>query len=279
MTKPTIGLLVVVTAVPTLFMAGAGFPGWGIVFAALVGTYLASSSAGVFNHLVDSDIDSVMDRTNRRPLPSGKVNKAVAGGFAAVLGIVSFLLLYYFASPLAAIIAVLANVFYVVGYTIYLKRRTVQNIVIGGAAGAVGPLIGWSAVSGDLGWPAWILFLIIFFWTPPHFWALAIKYKDDYARAKIPMLPSVKGDEVTRKNILVYTLLLIPVVYSLYHYEFAGLTFVIASMLFTLYFAFLAFRLFLSRKNKLAMPLFYYSCIYLFAIFGALTIDRLVILL
>ena len=256
MTKPTIGLLVVVTAVPTLIMAGEGFPSTPTIIAALLGTYLASGSAGVFNHLVDSDIDQVMDRTNRRPIPSGRVDKRLALALGVTLGLLSLFILYYWASPLAAIIALLANAFYVLVYTWFLKRRTVQNIVIGGAAGAVGPLIGWSAVSGDLGWPAWILYLIIFFWTPPHFWALAIKCKDDYARANIPMLPSVRGDEVTRKNILVYTLLLIPVVYSLYGYGFAGMTFVVASMLFTLYFAYLALRLFLTKKNTMAMPLF-----------------------
>lgn len=277
--KPTISMLVVVTVVPTLFMAESRLPSFSVALAALVGTYLAAGSAAIFNHLVDSDIDGYMKRTRSRPIPSGKVSGSRAASFATVLGIVSFMILFHWTTPLAAWIALAANAFYVVIYTMFLKRRTVQNIVIGGAAGAVGPLIGWAAVNGTLEWPAWVLFAVIFLWTPPHFWALAIKYKDDYTKAKIPMLPSVKGVAVTRKQIFLYTLTLIPTVASLSFFGKAGWFYGISASALTLYFVWLAFKLLQTEENQRAMPLFYYSCFYLFGIFGVLTIDRLIVLL
>ena len=275
MTKPTIGLLVVVTVLPTLVMALGTVPAPAIALAAVIGTFLASASAAVFNHVVDCDIDSVMTRTRSRPLPAGRVPKSSAIIFGTVLGLVSFGLLYWLTNPLAAWIAVGANAFYVVGYTMFLKRRTVQNIVIGGAAGAVGPLIGWAAATGTIGWPAWALFLVIFLWTPPHFWSLAIKYKDDYTRAGIPMLPSVQGEAVTRRMILAYTLTLVPAILSLTIFGAAGWVFAGAAGAATAYFLYLAWRLYRSNDSKLAMPVFHYSCLYLFAVFGALALDRL----
>jgi protoheme IX farnesyltransferase len=275
MMKPTISMLVVVTVVPALFMAQQDLPSLTIALASLIGTYLASGSAAIFNHLVDSDVDAHMKRTRTRPIPAGKVSSGKAAAFGVLLGVLSFFILYRWTSPLAAWIAVAANVFYVVIYTMYLKRRTVQNIVIGGAAGSVGPLIGWAAVTGELAWPAWVLFAIIFLWTPPHFWALAIKYKDDYARANIPMLPTVKGLEVTRRQIFGYTLTLVPAVLSLSFYGAAGWLYGVVSGILTLYFVWLAYKLLQSRENQRAMPLFYYSCFYLFGVFGALTLDQL----
>ena len=268
-------MLVVITCVPTLFMAGTNLPSLQLIAITLIGTFLASGSASIFNHLVDSDIDQQMKRTRQRPIPAGKVSLPRAAGFGATLGVLSFVLLYKFATPLAAWIALAANAFYVLVYTMFLKRRTVQNIVIGGAAGAVGPLIGWAAITGTVGWPAWVLFLIIFLWTPPHFWALAIKYKDDYAKVGVPMLPSVKGVEVTRLQIFLYTLTLIPAVASLFWFGAAGWTYFSLSMILTLYFVWLAFKLYSTRENQRCMPLFYYSCFYLFGVFGALTLDKL----
>ncbi len=279
MMKPTISLLVVVTVVPTLFMASGQLPSFSVAMASLVGTYLASGSSAIFNHLVDSDVDQTMKRTRNRPIPTGKVHPNKAAAFATVMAVLSFFVLYRWTTPLAAWLSVAANIFYVVIYTILLKRRTVQNIVIGGAAGAVGPLIGWAAVSGELAWPAWVLFGIIFLWTPPHFWALAIKYKDDYALANIPMMPSVRGLPTTRRQMFVYTLTLVPTVISLSLYGAASWLFGITALVLTLYFVWLAFRLMWSEENERAMPLFYYSCFYLFGIFGALTIDRLMVLL
>ncbi len=277
LTKPTISLLVVVTVVPGLLLATPGaIPSMWIVMAALVGTWLASSSAAVFNHLVDSDIDQQMVRTRRRPVASGRVSNLQAGIFAAGLGILSVAVLWHFTTLTAAIVAVAANAFYVLFYTAYLKRRTVQNIVIGGAAGAVGPLIGWAAVDGTMGWPAWVLFAVIFMWTPPHFWALALKYKDDYAAAGVPMMPVVRGDKSTHRQMFWYTMSLIPLVASLTVFGVAGWFYFIPSMALTLYFAWLAFKLMRTGDNTHAMPLFHYSCLYLFGVFGALMADRLI---
>jgi protoheme IX farnesyltransferase len=277
LTKPTITLLVVVTVLPGILLASSGsLPKMTLIICSLVGTWLASSSAAVFNHLVDADIDRNMLRTKRRPVASGRVHNLNAMIFGATLGVASFLVLSMGASLLAAGLAVIANAFYVLFYTMYLKRRTVQNIVIGGAAGAVGPLIGWASVEPTIGWPAIILFLIIFLWTPPHFWALAIKYKDDYAAAGIPMMPVVKGDQETRRQILLYTLSLLPVVASLTLLGDAGWVYLVGAMAFTIYFAWMAWKLFKTADNKLAMPLFHYSCLYLFGVFGALIIDRLI---
>lgn len=278
MTKPTISLLVVVTVIPALFLTQDAFPSLQLALVALLGTFLASGSAAVFNHLVDADIDQHMKRTRSRPIPAGKISMPKALTFGISMGVASFLLLYYFATPLAAWLGVAGNFLYVVVYTMYLKRRTVQNIVLGGAAGCFGPLIGWAAVTGTLEWPAWVLFGIVFLWTPPHFWSLAIKYKDDYARANIPMLPTVKGLEVTRQQILFYSVLLIPCVLSLSVFGIAGWIYGILAGGLTLYFVWLAYKLYATKENLRAMPLFYYSCFYLFGVFGALTLDRLVTL-
>lgn len=284
LTKPTISMLVVVTAVPAMLMpvmrgtntTGATLP---VAMAALLGTWLASASASVFNHLLDHDVDMNMGRTRGRPLPSGRISNWKAFWFAAALGLFSWLILDFLASPVSAWTAVAANAFYVLVYTAFLKRRTVQNIVIGGAAGAVGPLIGWAACTNDIGfvsaWPAWALFAIIFLWTPPHFWALAIKYKSDYAAANIPMMPVVRGEAVTRWQMLLYTIALVPAVASLYWYGAAGMVYLIPSMLLTLLFVRYAWRLWRTGDSALVMPLFHYSCFYLFGIFGSLTVDRL----
>ena len=276
MTKPTITLLVVVTVFPGILLASPGrIPHMTLILASLIGTWLASSSAAVFNHLVDAEIDRHMVRTRKRPVASGRVVNRNAIIFATALGLISFAVLAVCTTWLAAFIAVAANAFYVLFYTMYLKRRTVQNIVIGGAAGAVGPLIGWASVEHAVGWPAWVLFLVIFLWTPPHFWALAIKYKDDYAAAGIPMMPVVRGEAVTRRQMFWYTLSLVPVVASLTVFGAAGWVYLIGAMSFTLYFVWMAWKLMRTGDNKLAMPLFHYSCLYLFGVFGALMVDRL----
>lgn len=276
MTKPTISLLVVITAIPGLLLASPRLPGLTVMFACLAGTMLASMSAGVFNHLVDIGIDHQMNRTKRRPLPSGTATQAGATAFALVLGFLSFGMLWHWTTPMAAWISLAANIFYVLVYTKYLKPRTPQNIVLGGAAGCVGPLIGWAAASGTIGWPAWVLFGIIFMWTPPHFWALALKYKDDYAGAGIPMFPVVYGDEKTRLYILLYTIGLIPLVCALFIFRVAGLIYLVPAVAMTLYFAWLAARQYLEHNNSKSMSFFLYSCLYLFGIFGALSLDRLV---
>lgn len=280
LTKPTISMLVVVTAVPGFLLPlDSTLPSPMVALAVVLGTWLASASAAVFNQFIDADIDAQMARTMQRPLPAGRVEQKTAFTLATFLGIAAFAMLYFFTTPLAAWVSVAGNLFYVLVYTMYLKRRTVQNIVIGGAAGAVGPLIGWAAVTGGLAWEAWALFLLIFLWTPPHFWALALKYKDDYARAKVPMMPVVRGDEVTRKQMFWYTLSLVPVVVSLAYPGQAGWLYLVPSLALTLWFVWLAWRLYRSHSNVEAMPLFHFSCLYLFGVFGALTLDKLVMLL
>jgi len=277
LTKPTITLLVVVTVVPGMMLAAGSLPNPWLLLAATFGTYLSSSSSAVFNHILDSDLDVIMKRTKSRPVVTGKIPSSVALVFGLVLGVLSLVILYVFTTPLAAAVSLAANIFYAAIYTLTLKRHTVQNIVIGGAAGAVGPLIGWAAVTGtSIGWPAGVLFLIVFLWTPPHFWALAIKYKDDYAQAGIPMMPCVKGLETTRKQMFLYTLTLIPAITALYWGGVAGAIYFITSMAATLYFIWVAFKLYRTKDDKYAMPVFHYSCLYLFIIFGSLAIDRLV---
>jgi protoheme IX farnesyltransferase len=278
LTKPTITLLVVFTAIPGLLLAQDSNPSWTLWFAVIVGTALSSASAAVFNQVIDARIDEQMVRTHKRPLPQGAIDTKGAIAFGLGLGILGTGILCAMANPFAAGVALSANIFYVVVYTLILKRLTVQNIVIGGAAGAVGPLIGWSAVQGDLGVAAWMMFALIFLWTPPHFWALAIKYKDDYARAGIPMLPVVSGDAVTRRDIMIYSwTLFIPIV-ILAIVGSTGIFATAVSALLTIVFVKKAWDLFRSQSNEGAMPLFHYSCLYLFGVFGAISIERIAIM-
>ncbi len=278
LTKPTISLLVVFTAIPELLVFDPNIVGersrWSVAFWALLGTFLASSSSAVFNHMIDADIDFTMQRTRHRPVPSGLVTQRGALWFGGLLGILSILILYYGASPLAAALGLGANIYYAWFYTKVLKHRTDQNIVIGGAAGAVGPLIGCAALSDTITASAVIQFLIIFTWTPPHFWALALKYQADYRLAQIPMLPVTRGDEVTRRHMLYYTLGLMPIVLSLWYLGEAGWIYGIVSFIATGYFCWKAISLYRAHSNKQAMSLFIYSCFYLFIIFGALALDR-----
>lgn len=280
LTKPTISLLVVFTAIPELLIFDPSVVGersrWVVGFWALLGIFLASSSSAVFNHVVDAEIDFTMQRTKHRPVPSGSVPRQGAVWFGGILGVLSVIVLYFGASPLAAALGLGANIFYAWFYTKILKHRTDQNIVIGGAAGAVGPLIACAAVSENLTASALIQFLIIFTWTPPHFWALALKYQDDYRKALIPMLPVTRGDEVTRRHMMFYTLALVPVVLSLWYLGEAEWIYGLIGSLATGYFCLKAVQLFRSHSNKQAMPLFIYSCFYLFIIFGALALDRMV---
>ena len=277
LTKPTITLLVAVTVVPSLLLASANaLPNLATCLSAIIGASLASASAAVFNQIVEADIDVQMNRTKKRSLASKRIHHETAILFAMFLGLTGFSILYYYCNLVAALSALAGHLFYIFVYTLYLKKKTDQNIVIGGAAGAVGPLIGWAAITGSLDWPAWVLFLMIFLWTPPHFWALALKYKDDYAQAGIPMYPVIHGDAKTRKVIFYYTLTLLPCTLSLYFFYTSGLIYLILSTLFTLKFIGDAYKLYKSGSNEQAMPFFHYSCLYIFAIFGSLTIDSFI---
>ena len=275
MMKPTISALVLFTTIPGILLSDRQ-PSLIMFLATCLGTLLAAGSAGIFNHLVDAKIDQLMIRTKLRPLPAGTVSRKIAIFIGSIGAVTGFITLYIFASPLAAWIALSANAFYVLGYSLYLKPRTPQNIVIGGAAGAVGPLIGLAAVQQTIDLTGFLLFLIIFLWTPPHFWALALKYKKDYAKANIPMFPVVYGDNKTRLWILIYSLTLLPVVSTVYVLNPSLIAFSITSIPATCYFIWLAFELYREKSNSKAMSLFYYSCIYLFIVFTGMTIDRII---
>jgi len=283
LTKPTISVLVVFTAIPELLSKDAiakfshPWAGFSFLVATLLGIFLASASSAVFNHIIDADIDVTMQRTRNRPVPSGAVSQNSAIIFGITLGVLSFIILYAGGSLLAALLALAANIFYAWFYTAVLKRRTDQNIVIGGAAGAIGPLIGCAAISNSLNLGAWLQFLVIFLWTPPHFWALALKYQNDYRRANVPMLPVTRGDEVTRKHIFLYTLTLFPVI--IFMWVRGDTTWLGGPVLMatTAYFSFLAYRLYRSRDNSKSMSLFIYSCFYLFIVFGSLALERVIL--
>jgi protoheme IX farnesyltransferase len=275
LTKPTICLLVMVTTLPGVFLASEQLPGFWTCCVAVLGAGLASAAAAVFNQVIEVDTDKLMERTKHRPLPTGKLSKNVALFFGVFLGCMGFVLLWNYTQPLAAWISLAGVFYYVVIYTILLKPRTVQNTLIGGAAGAVGPLIGWSSVSGDLSILSWLLFLLITLWTPPHFWSLAIKYTGDYAKANFPMYPVVFGEMKTRKVIFLYSLPLIPCLLGVYYFYNGSVLWVLISSFLTLRFVYDAYSVFVRPAVVNAMSFFYYSCVYAFAIFGLLAMDKL----
>ena len=249
---------------------------------AIIGILLVSlgaGAAGALNMWYESDLDALMTRTCLRPIPTGKVNKNQALILGVMLSFISVIALDYFTNRISAALLLLTILFYVFVYTIWLKRRTPQNIVIGGAAGAFPPVIGWTIATGSLSIEPIAFFLIIFFWTPSHFWALSLYKSDDYKRAKIPMLPLTNGVESTKINILIYSFLMIPVIIFPYLINFVGLTFLIPSLLLTLYYNFLCYELYNYRKNKFnpkkAKSIFGYSILYLFLIFVLFLIDKI----
>ena len=249
---------------------------------AIIGILLVSlgaGAAGALNMWYESDLDALMTRTCLRPIPTGKVNRNQALIFGVTLSIVSVVALDYFANRISAAILLLTILFYVFVYTIWLKRRTPQNIVIGGAAGAFPPVIGWTIATGSLSIEPLAFFLIIFFWTPSHFWALSLYRSDDYKKAKIPMLPLTNGVESTKLNIFIYSLLMFPVIIFPYWINFVGLAFLIPSLLLTFYYIFLCYELYNYKKNKFnpkkAKSIFGYSILYLFLVFVLFLIDKI----
>ena len=210
LTKPRIIPLLLITTAASMWIAGEGRVDPLLLLITLLGGTLAAASAQTLNCIYDRDIDYSMTRTRNRPIPAGRVQPLHALIFALILGGLSFSLLFAFVNLLSALLAMSGIVFYMLVYTHWLKRSTAQNIVIGGAAGSIPPLVGWAAVTGDLGWTAWVIFGIIFLWTPPHFWALALMIKDDYAEVDIPMMPVVAGEEATAQQIWIYTLITVP---------------------------------------------------------------------
>ena len=250
---------------------------------AIIGILLVSlgaGAAGALNMWYESDLDALMSRTCLRPIPTGKVNKNQALIFGVTLSIVSVVALDYFTNRISATILLLTILFYVLVYTIWLKRRTPQNIVIGGAAGAFPPVIGWTIATGSISIEPLAFFLIIFFWTPSHFWALSLYKSDDYRKAKIPMLPLISGIERTKINIFIYSLLMLPTIIFPYAIDFVGLTFLIPSLFLTFYYNYLCYELLKFKKNrfkpKFAKAIFGFSILYLFLIFVLFLIDKIV---
>jgi protoheme IX farnesyltransferase len=276
LTKPRIVLLVLLTGIPALLIAARGLPDPRTVVGALLGTALAAASAAAFNHVFDRDIDRVMARTRNRPLPTGLVSPAQAFAFATGLGIASWFVLDLWTNRLAALIGLASIVYYALVYTVWLKRATPQNIVIGGGAGATAPLIAWAAVTGTIELAAVALAAIVFFWTPPHFWALALYRREDYERAGIPMLPVTHGEEETRRQIVLYTLGLVPVTLVPAAIGAAGVLYAVPAAGLGAAFAWFAWRLWRTRETRRAVHLFRFSILYLFALFTALGVDAAV---
>ena len=273
LTKPRIVLLILMTGVPALLMAARGWPGARVFWVSLLGTALAAASGSAFNHYVDRDIDGLMRRTARRPLPAGTLTAHQALGFACLLAALSWVVLTLWANLLAAWIAAASIFYYAVIYSVWLKRRTPQNIVIGGAAGASAPLIAWAVATGRVETPAVLLAAIVFFWTPPHFWALSLYRRDDYLKAGLPMLPVTHGEDETRRQILLYSLALPIVTLGLVPLGVAGLLFGVPAAVLNLLFIGFALRLRRSASTPHAVSLFRFSILYLFLIFVLLTID------
>ena len=249
---------------------------------AIIGILLVSmgaGAAGALNMWYESDLDALMSRTCLRPIPTGKVNKNQALIFGITLSVISVVALDYFTNRVSAGILLFTIIFYVLIYTIWLKKRTSQNIVIGGAAGALPPVIGWTIATGSLSLEPLVFFLIIFFWTPSHFWALSLYKSEDYKKANIPMLPLTNGIESTKVNIFIYSLMMLPVIIFPYVINFVGLVFLIPSLLLTIYYNYLCFDLYKFKKNKFsakkAKTIFGYSILYLFLVFVLFLIDKI----
>ncbi|PCI72169.1 MAG: protoheme IX farnesyltransferase [Gammaproteobacteria bacterium] len=277
LTKPKVVFLLLITAVVGMFMATPGMVPLDILIVATIGIGFASGGAAVVNHIVDQKIDLIMARTHKRPVATGKISDKQAITFAAFLSISSLLTLYFYINPLTAVLTVFGLVGYAFVYTMYLKRATPQNIVIGGLSGAIPPLLGWTSVtggSGEIHPHALLLVLIVFVWTPPHFWALAIFRRDEYAKANIPMLPVTHGIDFTKTNIILYTILLIFAGLLPYLVHMSGLIYLVSSTILGLIFLVYAIRLKLSDDRQLAMDTFKYSIQYLLLIFVALLVDH-----
>ena len=276
LTKPRVVSLLLLTAVAPMFATGAGLPSLESVLAVLVGGFLMAGGANAINMWFDRDIDDLMSRTRKRPIPAGRIRPGPALAFGIGLGAVAFAILWTFANLLAALLALAGLLFYVFIYTMWLKRSSPQNIVIGGAAGAVPPLVGHAAATGGLDLAAAYLFAIIFFWTPPHFWALALIKRSEYARAGVPMLPVVQGDLATRRQMLLYTLLLLPLTLMPSLFGAFGPVYFVAAALLGGRLLWFAVRVLREAGTATGTPwqMYKYSLVYLALLFVAMGVDR-----
>ena len=277
LTKPRVMVLLLLTALGGMVLAAEGLPSVRVAVAVLLGGALASGGAGAINHGLEGNIDSAMLRTRHRPVASGRVSPRTAIAYGIALNVLAFAVLAGGANVLAASITLSGSLFYVFVYTLWLKQTTVQNIVIGGAAGSVPPLVGWAGVTGDLSLPAIYLFLIIFFWTPPHFWALALMIKDDYERASVPMMPVILGEESTRTSIFLYTIL-VSILALLLYISTASLSvvYLAGAMALGALFTYYAYRLLKEKDRAAALRLYKFSLLYLSLLFLAVMVDQVI---
>jgi protoheme IX farnesyltransferase len=275
LTKPRVIELLLVTTVPAMVLAAGRLPSLSLMAAVLLGGALAAGGANTINCWIERDRDRVMRRTRHRPLPAGRIEPSRALVFGVALEAVASVWLWSTVNLLAAVLAVGAMLFYVFVYTIWLKPRSPQNIVIGGAAGAVPVLVGWAAVTGRLDAPAWLLFAIVFCWTPPHFWALSLRYREDYAAAGIPMLPVVSGIATAVRQIIVYSVLVVAITLLLFQFETLGVVYFAAAVGLGAAFVWHAFALRRDASPQRAMRLFSFSNTYLGLLFAAIAVDTL----
>ena len=273
LTKPRIILLLLVTAVGAMFLAAQGAPPLRTLALVLIGGSLGAGGANALNHYLDRAIDSQMKRTRGRPVSGGRIQPLHALLFGVSLNVIAFVILAGWVNLLSAVLTLSATLFYVFIYTRWLKHSTAQNIVIGGAAGAVPPLVGWAAVTGGLSLPAWYLFAIVFFWTPPHFWALALLIKNDYARAGVPMLPVVSGVEETTRSILLHTMVLVALSILFFTTGAVGVTYLVGAMVTGAIFLGTSFRLYRNQDPASSKTQYLYSLLYLALLFTFVAID------
>jgi protoheme IX farnesyltransferase len=274
LTKPRVVMLAAFCALIGMLLAAEGPISWTVLMAGLAGISLLAGAGFAFNCLIERSIDARMARTRARPLPRGEVSVQGTIIFAGVIGGLGSMLLYWYVNPLTMWLTMATFVGYAVIYTVLLKPATPQNIVIGGASGAMPPVLGWTAIANEVTAPAIVLFLIIFVWTPPHFWALALYRIEDYRRSGLPMLPITHGPEFTRLNVLLYTVLLVAVSLMPFMIRMSGLLYLVSALVLGLVFLYYAWRLWRQYSDALARRTFSYSIFYLAALFGALLIDR-----
>ena len=272
--KPRVTSLIVFTAVIGMFLASPGMVPWPILIAGTIGIALVSGAAAAFNCLIEQKLDAIMERTQARPLPTGQVTSIQTAFFASIIGAAGLLLLYYFVNPLTMWLTLATFFGYAVIYTIFLKPATPMNIVIGGASGAMPPILGWAAVNNVIGPESLMMFLIIFAWTPPHFWALALYRRHEYAKVSIPMLPVTHGEEFTRLHILLYTIILVTVTLMPFFQGMSGWFYLISAVVLDSIFLYFAIKLYLRYSDALSMKFFKFSITYLGLLFAALLIDH-----
>ena len=275
LTKPPIILLLLITAAGGMFLAAEGLPSLTMLGIVWIGGALASAGANALNHQIDRDIDVIMTRTSKRPVASQRISPGKALSFGVILNVMAFLVLVTWVNLLAALLTLSATLFYVFIYTLWLKRSTPQNIVIGGAAGAIPPLVGWAAVTGGLDLPAVYLFTIVFFWTPPHFWALSLLIQDDYEKVRIPMLPVVATRDYTTLNIFLYTIVLVGITLAFAYSSSVHGIYLLSALILGGIFLGLSWKLKRSGTRKLARTVYLFSLLYLALLFVGIMVDTM----